>query len=78
MRKHVEERQVREIRQEYIYTVTLLYLFIKFILILYYPIFCILLYYFIYQNLALTEKKKKKTKKDEKDVTKRCVINKII
>ena len=57
MGKHVEQRRVREIRKEYIYTVTLLYLFIKFLLYLYYIIFFILLYYFIYQKLALTEKK---------------------
>ena len=54
-----ETCRVREIRQKYIYTVTLLYLFIKFILYLYYIIFVIMSYYFIYQILTLTQKQKK-------------------
>ena len=58
MTKHVEWRRVREIRQEYIYMVTCLYLVIKFILYLYYIIFFILLYYLIYQKLAWQKKKK--------------------
>ena len=46
-------------RQEYIYTVTL-NLFIRFIFILYYIRFLILLNCFIYQNLALTENRQTK------------------
>ena len=79
MTKHVEWRRVREIRQEYIYMVTCLYLVIKFILYLYYIIFIILLYYFIYQKLAWQKKKKRKLNGKNPNILrlKRCVINKI-